>query len=122
MLSRLMGRHVAPLLCLMVFVVTAPAQLLGQSVQERFQLLTYCAPVGLYVDVQIDNNDRISLSEEAVTRAVRSRLKGARVYTDTIGEEWLSVWIQVSAGAFIALMLSSRGRCATPPLSHPGMP
>lgn len=70
------------------------------AAQERFRLFTECSPVGLDVVVQVDSNGRINLTKDAVTRAVRSRLRAARIYSDTIDRVWLLVRVQVVSQAF----------------------
>lgn len=49
---------------------------------ERFRLFTDCSPVRVFVEVHDYNND-LGLSEERVETAVRSRLRGARIYRMT---------------------------------------
>lgn len=47
---------------------------------DRFDLFTWCSPVQLAVRVK-DYGDDLDLEEDDVARAVRSRLRGARIYS-----------------------------------------
>ena len=108
-------RRAAALLVLLL--VAAPA--LGQQPTpvDRFRLFTGCSPLRISVEVQDDEND-LGLSEERVETAVRSRLRGARLYysgptaldvligrTDVepaavLRIPILSVWVHVARRAF----------------------
>ena len=74
--------------------------LAAQDAVDRFELFTGCEPVGLVVHMQIDENDRIALTKADVTRAVRSRLRAARIYTDVPSSIYLRAHIVIVASAF----------------------
>ncbi|MCY4645754.1 MAG: hypothetical protein OXE73_02550 [Gammaproteobacteria bacterium] len=61
-------------------VLTLTPALPPQDASDRFRLFANCSPVRLgLVGVQ-DDTDDLGLSEQRVERAVRSRLRGARIY------------------------------------------
>ena len=114
-----------PTVTLLAFLL-APAPAVGQEPTDydRFRLFTGCMSLEISVGVEDDEND-LGLSEERLETAVRSRLRGARVfYTGPTGEAldavsdddrdsaWavamlrlintpvLSVWVHVVGSAF----------------------
>ena len=60
---------------------------------DRFQLFTWCQPLGISVYVQGDQADDIDLTEERVRTMVESRLRAARLYDSHDGVPFLEVSI-----------------------------
>ncbi|MXW13740.1 MAG: hypothetical protein F4120_10385 [Rhodothermaceae bacterium] len=96
-----------PLIAL-ILLVAVDAR--GQSDEEslRLQLYTGCGRIHLLVNVGIEKSE-ISLTEARVTTTVRSKLRGARIYTSDLAEAsaGLIVSIRVLDNAFrydVALM------------------
>ena len=68
---------------------------------ERFQLFTNCSPVGLSVSLLGDRDVPLDeLTDEAISLAVRSRLRAAGLYADGGPGPLLWVGIQVVGAAF----------------------
>ena len=66
---------------------------------ERFQFYNACRPVGLLVEELPRDAKKIGLSTKAVRLAAESRLRAARLYTDT-PTSWLLVKVLVLGDAF----------------------
>ncbi len=81
-LPRLVGSGAAVLLVLLA--IAAPSWALT-DVEElmRFTYWTGCSPLRLLVVMESDDAVKMGLTEEAITTAVRSRLRAARLHTDT---------------------------------------
>ena len=62
----------------------------------RFVYWTGCSPLRLVVVMDSEDAVRMGLTEEVVATAVRSRLRAARLYTDTDNREVPSLVIHVS--------------------------
>ena len=86
---------------LALVVALVPSATSAQRTQEerldRFRLLTNCAPVRLWVGIEGDKV--VGLTEESLVRAVRSRLRSARIYDDD-SAYGLGVNVHVVGGAF----------------------
>ncbi len=80
-----------------VFPLVGLAQRTPEEEVDRFQLFTNCAPLDLLVVVEGDALD--GLTQESTTRAVRSRMRTARLY-DEEAAPYLSVHIHVVGAAF----------------------
>ena len=83
---RLVGGVVVALLVLLA--VAASSQAVTDA--EEFMRFTYwtgCSLLGLVVAIDSEDAVRMGLTEEAITTAVRSRLRSARLYTDTNDRE-----------------------------------
>lgn len=85
------------LLALILTAVPAAAQLTDEQ-YERFRLFMNCEPMRLVAIVE-DVERELSLTEESVGRAVRSRLRSARLY-DEQKYQHLSVYVHVAGRAF----------------------
>lgn len=82
-------------------ITTQPTAALSQTmtVLERFMYWTECSPLRLSVVIGMDDHEdevRIGLTEEVVTKAVRSRMRAARLYTDTSNPEIPGLVIHVN--------------------------
>ena len=91
---------------ILAFMLAAPAgaqeadsAIVADSYFDRFQLFTGCSPIDLEVTVQISDSDGLALTETNVARTVRSRLRAARIYSDT-ASDYLHVHINVLGRAF----------------------
>ena len=90
-LPRLVGGGTAVLLVLLA--IAAPSRALADGEKSlrdlmRFTYWTECSPLRLIVLIgDPEEAARIGLTEEAITTAVRSRLRAARLYTDTSNPE-----------------------------------
>ena len=80
---RLVGAVVAALSVLLA--ATAPLQAVTEAKEARmrFAYWTGCSPLKLFVSIPVEAARRMGLTEAAVSTAVRSRLRAARIYTDT---------------------------------------
>ena len=67
---------------------------------DAFQLWTGCQPVSLGVNLQKDNAPDLDLTEEQIEIAVRSRLRSARVYHESVDPPYLEVTVHVASQAF----------------------
>ena len=66
---------------------------------DRFQLWNGCEPMQLVVESLHQDATDIGLTEEAITTAVRSRLRGTRLYDDS-ASQYLYVNVTVVGGAY----------------------
>ena len=85
---RLVGAVVAALSVLLA--ATAPLQAVTEAKEARmrFAYWTGCSPLKLFVSIlTVEAARRMGLTEAAVATAVRSRLRAARIYTDTDNAE-----------------------------------
>lgn len=73
------------------------AQRTPEEEVDRFQLFTNCAPLALAVELEGEALD--GLTQESTTRAVRSRMRSARLY-DEEAAPYLRVHIHVVGAAF----------------------
>lgn len=80
-----------------------------KEADDRFALFAGCKPVALSVFVQVADNAGTSLTVERATRTVRSRLRAARIYSDSASAS-LRVYTHVFGPAF-----SAEGRGPTEP-------
>ena len=88
---------------LTALIVLGAADVIAQETEytveqqiERFQLFTGCAPMRLLVEGLPPGAGQIGLTEGAITRAVESRLRSARLYTSD-GEyfNYYTLYVQV---------------------------
>ena len=79
-----LGKFVLVVMALAMIHSSAKAQtiesLTGQSSHDLFRLWTVCMPVGLSVEDLGEGAAKIGLRERDIETAVRSRLRGARIY------------------------------------------
>ena len=96
MVGRLAGLIVALTLC-----SVAPALAQDEEVTriDRFQLWNDCKPLRLFVGKLDNDAAEIGLTREAITTTVRSRLRGARIYSED-GNAWLYVTVNTVNPAF----------------------
>ena len=97
-MARLTGLIVALTLC---SVAPALAQDEEVTFTDRFKLWNDCKPLDLVGEVLNNGAAEIGLAREAITTAVRSRLRGARIYSED-GNEWLYVNVNTVNPAFNA--------------------
>ena len=92
---RLVGGGLVALSVLLA--IAAPLQAVT-NVEEfwRFTYWTGCSPLRLFVAMDSEDAVRMGLTEEAVATAVRSRLRAARLYTDTNNSEVPGLVVHVS--------------------------
>lgn len=93
-----MTRRIAPLAAA-ALLLAAPATAEEVSGVDRFRLWNACKPMRLVVESLRQDAADIGLAEDAIEVAVRSRLRGARLY-DAGGSELLYVNVNVSGRAF----------------------
>ena len=67
-----------------------------QRFLSYFQLWNGCAPMLLTVEPLPEDADKIGLTKDEIETAVRSRLRGARIYSDRRGEDLPILHVQVS--------------------------
>ena len=67
---------------------------------DRFQLWHACQSVGLVVEQLPDDAGKIGLRRPDIETAVRSRLRGARIYNDRSSSPYLYVNVNVVGAAF----------------------
>lgn len=91
---------------LTVLLIAAASLFLAPSAQaeevtrlDRFQLWNNCQPMQLVVESLHQDAADIGLTGEAIATAVRSRLRGARLYDDT-APQYLYVNVNVVGQAF----------------------
>ena len=70
---------------------------------ERFRLWNKCQPISLYVRNLNKEASKIDLKKEAITIAVRSRLRAARLY-DADASPHLDVNVNVTSAAFSIIL------------------
>ena len=70
-----------PIVALLVLAAPTSVGAEGVSSSDRFQLWNACKPIDLVVEHLNDAAVKISLTREAITTAVRSRLRAARLYS-----------------------------------------
>ena len=95
-----MPRLILPIVAL-AFVLAAPsgaAEKVSQA--DRFRLWNDCRTMGLAVEDLPKSATEIGLTKEAVTVAVRSRLRAARLYRADDGVPFLPVTLNVVGSAF----------------------
>ena len=100
--AKALGR-LHPFLLAMAMLLATPSQpqpVAAASIVDRFQLFTQCSRMGSLIQVQADRGNLIGLTEDAVRRAVNSRLRSARLLDDTIISPYLYIHIQVLGSAF----------------------
>lgn len=93
-----MTRRIAPLAAA-ALLLAAPATAEEVSGVDRFRLWNACKPMRLVVEHLRQDVADIGLAEDAIEVAVRSRLRGARLY-DAGGSGFLYVNVNVSGRAF----------------------
>ena len=85
----------------MAILLLAATPALAEEVNDwdRFQLWNACRPVGLVVEGLSDDAGEIGLRQSDIETAVRSRLRGARIYHET-AREYLYVRVTVVGPAY----------------------
>ena len=71
---------------------------------ERFQLFNECRPMFLLVETLPKGAEVIGLTVNSLAIAARSRLRSARLYTDTARSEYLYINVNVVGPAFSATL------------------
>lgn len=97
-----MTRRILPLAAAALFLA-APASAEEVSDLDRFSLWSACKPMRLAVESLDQDAADIGLAKDAIETAVRSRLRGARLY-DAEGLEFLAVTVTVAGRAFAVLI------------------
>ena len=97
-----MRRPILPTVAVaLALVLTVPAGAADMGTEiDRFQLWHACQPVGLLVEDMTDDAGKIGLRKPDIETAVRSRLRGARIYNDRPSFLHLYVNVNVVGGAF----------------------
>ena len=67
---------------------------------DRFELWNKCEPLGLVAETLSDDAAKIGLTREVVLKAVRSRLRAARLYSDQSPGNYFYVNITVVGKSF----------------------
>ena len=99
-----MPRLILPIVAL-ALVLAAPSGAVEKVSQaDRFELWNDCLPMHLVVEGLRKDAADIGLTEEAITVAVRSRLRAARLYRADAGVPFLSVTVNVVGSAFAVLV------------------
>ena len=86
-----------------LLATTAPLQAVTEAEEAtmRFAYWTGCSPLKLFVSVpSVESARRMGLTEAVVATAVRSRLRAARIYTDTDNVEVPLLVAQVAVYPF----------------------
>ena len=83
-------RIILPFIAMLILAVPARAE--NVTNYDRFQLWNDCRPMELMVEGLDKDAADIGLTKDAITVAVRSRLRAARLYTD---RSWVSLYINV---------------------------
>ena len=88
--------------CALILMFAGPNPTEAQVVtqQDRFQLWTGCRPVRTMVAVTIEEAPAFRLAEATVARAVDSRVRSARIYSDS-GNFGLRVTVNVYSVAYL---------------------
>lgn len=97
-----MTRRIVPLAAVALFLA-APASAEEVSDIDRFRLWSACQPMHLVVGSLHQDAADIGLAKDAIETAVRSRLRGARLY-DNGGLEFLAANVTVGRQAFSVLI------------------
>ena len=92
--DKAMRRHTVPWLLAAFLLTAASASADEVNDWDRFRLWNACRPVGLLVEGLSDDAGEIGLRQGDIETAVRSRLRGARIYAET-GREYLYVRVIV---------------------------
>ena len=79
-----------------LLIITTAASAGEVSDRDRFRLWNECRPMGLVVEGLPDDATDISLTEDAIEVAVRSRLRAARLYRTHVGVPFLQVDVGVA--------------------------
>ena len=80
----------------------------GITKRDRFELWARCQPMELVVEDLSNSTKKIGLRKAEIERAVRSRLRGARIYTDKLGDHFLYVRVSIVGSAYSARVAFSR--------------
>lgn len=94
---------------ILILALTLPVAALGRSADDRvarFQLYNGCQPFELLVeDYSADEGYReIGLTRQAIQNLAESRLRAARLYTDTDSPQYLYINIKVVGRAFSIIL------------------
>ena len=94
-------RRITYILAIASLLTSSPAASSNEvSDRDRFQLWNYCLPVELLVETLDQDAADIGLTEEAITIAVRSRLRAARLYDVNASRTLLYVNVLVTNHAY----------------------
>ena len=93
-----MRRHPGLWLAATLLLIDTSASAGEVSDRDRFQPWTGCTPIAEIIDDIDGPGGRLTLDEKDIATAVRSRLRGARIFDD--GGLWLVVNVTVSGPAF----------------------
>ena len=77
-----------------------PAASQTVSDRDKFKLWNECKPVWLLAEDLSEDADKIDLKKENIAVTVRSRLRGARIYTGDLGSPYLYVVVSVVGKGF----------------------
>ena len=89
-------RKLGPWLAAALMLTAASASAGAVSDVDRFELWNECRPLRLIVETLSDDATAIGLTEEAIGIAVRSRLRAARIYSDSrVETEWAFLYFLV---------------------------
>ena len=94
-----MPRRDTQIAVLAIAILLAPTPALSAEVSDydRFRLWNECRPARLSVEGLPNDADAIGLTKKAIEVAVRSRLRAARLYSDSGPEtEWSRLYINVN--------------------------
>lgn len=80
--------------------ILASTTVQAQDFQSEWQLYTACAPVNLHIRYHSHNEGKLQLYERTIATTVRSRLRAARIYTDSTSTPLLAVTVKVFGNAF----------------------
>ena len=94
-----MRRKLGPWLAAALLLTAASASAGAVSESDRFYLWNECRPTSLFVERLPDDATATGLTEEAIEIAVRSRLRAARLYSDS-ALSYLYINVNVVGRAF----------------------
>ena len=90
-----MRRPILPTVALALVLATPASAAENVTELDRFELWNDCRPLSVDVHLQ-DKESNLGLTEEAIEVAVRSRLRGARIYSqDTNKTNWSLLYIHL---------------------------
>ena len=93
----------------LAFVLVTPAGAAEKVTdRDRFKLWNDCRTMGLVVEDLDKDATEIGLTKEAVTVAVRSRLRAARLYRASHGVPLFGVTVTVAGSAFAVVVAYSK--------------
>ena len=96
-------KHLVVLPFAAMLFLAVPSRTEAVTGSDRFALWNDCRPVRLLVQNLINDAADIGLKKEAISVAVRSRLRAARLYTAEMGwppSSWLYINVNIVGAAF----------------------